>query len=110
MIVLPRETLLATARRHIDETSFAPRSYSMVQHAESNLTPPSQRSDQPIPPALDCVVMACLEKDPAKRPQRADDLADALARSLDAHPGSRRPHSCCTRETKHAFRSKKDAC
>ncbi len=52
---------------------------TMVQHAQSTPVPPSKCCELPIPQALDEVVMACLEKDPANRPQSADALADALA-------------------------------
>ncbi len=54
----------------------------MVQHAQSTPVPPSERCELPIPPALEEIVMACLEKDPANRPQSADALADALAGAL----------------------------
>jgi serine/threonine protein kinase len=36
--------------------------------------PPSQRSEMRIPPELDAIVMSCLEKDPNKRPQNAQEL------------------------------------
>jgi len=52
----------------------------LTQHLRDVPTPPSQRTELPIPPGLDDVVLACLEKDPARRPQSADAL---LAR-LDA--------------------------
>ena len=44
--------------------------------------PPSLRERRPLPPALDDLVMACLAKQPAARPQRAEDLAAALSRSV----------------------------
>jgi tRNA A-37 threonylcarbamoyl transferase component Bud32 len=52
---------------------------TMVQHAQSTPVPPSKCSELPIPQALDRLVMACLEKDPANRPQSADALVDVLA-------------------------------
>jgi serine/threonine protein kinase len=39
---------------------------------------PSHVSELPIPTALEDVVMMCLEKDPAKRPQTAEDLSERL--------------------------------
>jgi serine/threonine-protein kinase len=39
---------------------------------------PSIRVDSEIPPALDQLVLQCLEKDPKLRPARAQDLADRL--------------------------------
>jgi serine/threonine protein kinase len=40
--------------------------------------PPSERSELRIPPELDAIVMACLEKDPDKRPQDATALRRLL--------------------------------
>lgn len=51
----------------------------MMEHVRGTPLPPSERTELPIPPALDRLVLACLEKDPANRPQSADELADALA-------------------------------
>ena len=51
----------------------------LVQHVYGTPTPLSERVPQPIPPELDALVMSCLQKDPANRPQTADALADALA-------------------------------
>jgi serine/threonine-protein kinase len=51
----------------------------LVQHAYSEPTPMSQHVAQPIPPELDALVMSCLAKNPAQRPQSADELAEALA-------------------------------
>ncbi|MEQ1908083.1 MAG: serine/threonine-protein kinase [Vicinamibacterales bacterium] len=48
-----------------------------VQHLRSNPVPPSERSELPIPAGLDALVMACLEKDPALRPQT---IAEVQAR------------------------------
>ena len=45
-----------------------------VQHLQAQPVPPSQRTELPIPPELDAFVLACLEKDPNKRPQSARDL------------------------------------
>jgi len=46
----------------------------LMQHLNAQPTPPSQRTEMPIPRELDELVLACLEKDPRKRPQHAEDL------------------------------------
>jgi serine/threonine protein kinase len=46
----------------------------LLQHVNDIPVPPSQRSEMPIPPQLDALVLACLEKDPNKRPQNAEEL------------------------------------
>jgi len=46
----------------------------LVQHVQSNPIPPSQRSELPIPPELDELILSCLAKDPSKRPQDASVL------------------------------------
>ena len=51
----------------------------MVRHIEEKPVPPSRRTDQPIPPALDDAILACLAKDPAARPPNAAAVSDALA-------------------------------
>ena len=40
-----------------------------VRHLQDTPLPPSARSEMPIPPELDELVLSCLEKDPARRPQ-----------------------------------------
>ena len=52
----------------------------LVQHAQTAPAAPSTRTELPIPAALDGLVLACLAKDPAERPQTARDLS----RRLDA--------------------------
>jgi serine/threonine-protein kinase len=51
----------------------------VVHHAGTLPTPPSEKSELPIPPALDRIVMACLAKNPAERPQSAKELSRQLA-------------------------------
>jgi serine/threonine-protein kinase len=51
----------------------------LMQHAQTPAIPPSQRAEQPIPPVLEKIVMGCLEKDPAARPQTAGELSRLLA-------------------------------
>jgi hypothetical protein len=55
----------------------------MVRHAQEPPPPPSTRGELPIPPALEAVIMRCLAKDPARRPQTARELGQELA-ALDA--------------------------
>jgi serine/threonine-protein kinase len=49
-----------------------------VAHVQSTPTPPSQRSNLEIPPALDEVILACLEKDPDDRPQEVEEVRRLL--------------------------------
>jgi serine/threonine-protein kinase len=51
----------------------------LMQHVQAAPTPPSARTDQPIPQTLDRLVLACLAKDPAERPQTARELSARLA-------------------------------
>ncbi len=50
----------------------------ITDHVHKSPTPPSQRVEQEIPQGLDSVILACLEKDPGRRPQSADALSEAL--------------------------------
>ncbi len=43
----------------------------MVQQVQATPVPPSERTEMWIPPDLEQIVLACLEKDPNKRPQDA---------------------------------------
>ena len=45
-----------------------------LQHLQTAPLPPSQRTELPIPPEVDALVLACLQKDPARRPQSAEEL------------------------------------
>jgi eukaryotic-like serine/threonine-protein kinase len=51
----------------------------LLHHAQTPPTSPSARTERPIPPALDDLVLSCLAKDPAKRPQSARELSLRLA-------------------------------
>jgi serine/threonine-protein kinase len=51
----------------------------LLQHAQKAPLPPSARTDRPIPRALDDLVLSCLAKDPANRPQSARELSLRLA-------------------------------
>jgi serine/threonine protein kinase len=57
-----------------------------VLHAIANLvpTPPSVRSNQRVPGALDTIVMKLLEKQPEARYQTGRELAQAVREALDA--------------------------
>lgn len=46
----------------------------MIQHIQAAPVAPSARVEYAMPPGMDEVVMACLEKDPARRPASADEL------------------------------------
>jgi len=43
----------------------------LLQHVQAEPTPPSERSELPVPRELDDLVMACLQKDPNQRPADA---------------------------------------
>ena len=46
----------------------------LMQHLHAQPLPPSKRTEVPIPRELDELVLACLDKDPDKRPQNAEEL------------------------------------
>ena len=52
---------------------------TMMMHVHRSPEPPSSRTAVPITPDLEQIVMACLEKDPERRPRTADELAERLA-------------------------------
>src|SRR5438034_5084959 len=66
-------------RRPPRSTLFPYTTLFRSQHAQALPAPPSARTDQPIPPALDDLVLSCLAKDPAQRPQSARELSLRLA-------------------------------
>jgi serine/threonine-protein kinase len=51
----------------------------LLRHAQAAPVAPSARADRPIPAALDDLVLCCLAKDPADRPQSARELSLRLA-------------------------------
>jgi hypothetical protein len=50
----------------------------VTKHIEEAPTAPTLRGGREVPASLERIVMACLDKDPAQRPQSADELAHAL--------------------------------
>jgi serine/threonine-protein kinase len=51
-----------------------------LHHLHDAPVPPSQRTELPIPRELDALVLACLDKDPRRRPQDAAAVLAMLAR------------------------------
>jgi hypothetical protein len=50
----------------------------VVDHVRTAPEPPSRRTSQVIPEALERVVLRCLEKDPASRPASIEELSSEL--------------------------------
>jgi serine/threonine-protein kinase len=50
----------------------------MVMHAKDAPVPPSRRTEMEIPAALEEIILRCLAKDPADRPQSARELSEWL--------------------------------
>jgi len=53
----------------------------LMQHAQKPPTPPSARTDAPIPRALEELVLSCLAKDPADRAQSARETVAPAGRA-----------------------------
>jgi len=53
--------------------------HMMMDHARTPPPHPQTRTELPIPPELEQIILDCLEKDRAKRPQTAAELAERLA-------------------------------
>ena len=65
----------------------------LVHHVETRTCAPPQRAELPIPAEWDRIVLACLEKDPDRRPQNAEDLWKMLPRfQQPGKPGHIRSH------------------
>jgi serine/threonine-protein kinase len=69
-LVFPEKSGLAMALAHTHETPLAP----------------SARTELPIPSALDRLILQCLAKDPAARPNGCRELAERLAQTVE--PGA----------------------
>jgi eukaryotic-like serine/threonine-protein kinase len=50
----------------------------VLHHVQTVPVPPSQRGGVAVPPALEDLILSCLEKDPARRPASAGELARLL--------------------------------
>jgi serine/threonine-protein kinase len=59
---------------------------AVMHHAHTPPTPPCQRTELPIPPALDRLVVACLAKRPGDRPQSAKELSQRLSEVSGLEP------------------------
>jgi serine/threonine-protein kinase len=57
----------------------------LLAQCEQEVVPPSQKLGRPIPPALEAIVMTCLEKEPSHRYATADEVREAL-QSLTFEP------------------------
>lgn len=59
-----------------------------VIQSHLNATPesPARRLGRPLPSKLERIVLDCLEKDPSRRPESAQALADRLAACDDVEP------------------------
>jgi serine/threonine-protein kinase len=55
---------------------------TILKHLQQPPVPPSERTGQPIPAALEAVVLACLAKRPEDRPRSAAELAERLATAI----------------------------
>jgi len=66
---------LVTGNLVFDESSAMA---MVVAHTTKEPTPPSERTELDVPPALDALILSCLAKSPDDRPQSADELARAL--------------------------------
>jgi serine/threonine-protein kinase len=59
---------------------------TLMRHATEKAPPPSDLAEQVVPPELDRIILACIEKNPNQRIQTADELAsrlDTVAAGLD---------------------------
>jgi hypothetical protein len=67
---------LLTGRLVFEEETFIA---TILAHAQKPPIPPSKRTEIEIPPELDELVMACLEKQPAARPSSAAEIRRRIA-------------------------------
>jgi serine/threonine-protein kinase len=64
----------------------------LVRHVQDAPVPPSRRTELVVPPAVDALVLGCLEKEPSRRPQSAEEL-QALAFGLQKAGAWTRDHA-----------------
>jgi eukaryotic-like serine/threonine-protein kinase len=57
-----------------------------VHHVHTMPAPPSSKSEVPIPPGLDLLIMECLAKDRVDRPQSARELSRRLGEIVSPNP------------------------
>jgi eukaryotic-like serine/threonine-protein kinase len=60
---------------------------TILLHVQGEPVPPSQRTENPVPQALERLVLACLAKNPSDRPASAAELGAELA-AIDARAGA----------------------
>jgi len=58
----------------------------IMMHVQATPDRPSSRTEQVIPPELDELILACLEKEPGDRPQSVDVIAERLMQSPVPEP------------------------
>ncbi len=58
----------------------------VLAHVQEQPVPPSRRTEIEVPKSLDRLILQCLEKDPAARPQSGRRLLDLLAACDDVEP------------------------
>ncbi len=54
-----------------------------LAHVQERPIPPSRRTELEVPDGLERVILACLEKDPANRPEDAGALEDVLTAAVE---------------------------
>ncbi len=74
-------------------------------HLHTEPEPPSARLGTPLPADLERLIMACLAKDPAERPQSARAMRDALLACADAGAWSEEAARAWWRENGPALRA-----
>jgi serine/threonine-protein kinase len=67
--------LLTGQRVFVGDTPLS----TVVAHVQEKPIPPSQRTELEVPDSLERIILSCLEKDPADRPQSAGELDELLA-------------------------------
>ncbi|MCL4781822.1 MAG: serine/threonine protein kinase [Bryobacterales bacterium] len=63
---------------------------TILKHVTETPIPPSQRTENAVPADLEKVILRCLEKEPGRRPQTAEELSVLLAHCHDAQSWRRK--------------------